>query len=529
MGGNVEEIKQRLDIAEVVGGYIKLEKSGINFKAKCPFHTEKTPSFFVSTNRQGYYCFGCGEKGDIFTFVEKMEGVDFKEALKILADKAGVELKNDRSSEKRDNSRLYQALEEATKYYQERLRQNPEAEKYLKSRGISEESIKSWRLGFADDDWRLLRTKLNSLGYSDLELTQAGLIKKSVERESSEPYDVFRGRLMFPIFDTRGEVVAFSGRALSKDTEPKYLNSPDTELFNKSETLYGFDKAKEEIRKKDYTILVEGQLDLVLSHQSGVKNTVASSGTAFTQGHLEKLKKLSSRILLAFDGDEAGMKASERSTLLAHSLGMEVKIAQIPKGLDPADMVKEDSESWKTALREAKSAVETFIEYVLSVERDANKVSRLVERKILPIIAVMTSKFEKENAVSKVASLLGRSPAIVAEMVSKIPVLGQTFGQIPSGDTAGEVETFNESRIEKIERELATVEELQKDFEKGSKEYSLALKNKSELESNLRIAKLEEKRESLLVDLARGGEAERLHKEIIELGREIDDERRKLL
>ncbi len=527
MGGNVEEIKQRLDIAEVIGGYIKLEKSGINFKARCPFHTEKTPSFFVSTNRQGYYCFGCGEKGDIFTFVEKMEGVDFKESLKILADKAGIELKRDSGYAKRDNSRLYQALEEATTYYQERLKQNPEAEKYLKSRGVSEESIKSWRLGFADDDWRLLRTKLNSLKYTDLELAQAGLIKRSAERESSEPYDVFRGRVMFPIFDPKGEVVAFSGRALAKDTEPKYLNSPDTELFNKSETLYGFDKAREEIRKKDYTILVEGQLDLVLSHQAGVKNTVASSGTAFTEGHLAKLKKLSPRILLAFDGDEAGMKASERSALLAHSLGMEVKIAQMPNGMDPADLVKEDPEKWKKALREAKSAVETFIEYILSLEKDTNKAARLVERKILPIIAVMTSKFEKESAVSRVASILGRSPALVAEMVAKTPVLRQTSPQ--DGERVQEVEALSESRIEKIEKELATVEELQKDFEKGSKDYLLADKNKRELESNLKVAKLEEERESLLMDLARGGEAERLHNKIIELGREIDDERRKLL
>jgi DNA primase, catalytic core len=515
MGGNVEEIKQRLDIAEVIGGYIKLEKSGVNYKARCPFHTEKTPSFFVSTVRQGYYCFGCGEKGDIFTFVEKMEGVGFRESLKILADKAGVELRDDRGLPKKDNSRLYQALEDATSFYQKKLKENGDAQKYLRSRGVSDESVESWRLGFAPDDWRTLRLELNSLNYTDLELTKAGLIKKSLERENSEPYDVFRGRLMFPIFDPKGEVIAFSGRALSKDTEPKYLNSPDTDLFNKSETLYGFDKAREEIRKKDYTILVEGQLDLVLSHQAGVKNTVASSGTAFTQGHLEKLKKLSPRILLAFDGDDAGMKASERSSLLAHSLGMEVKIAKLGEGKDPADLVKEDPENWKKILREAKTSVEALIEYVLSLEKDTSKAVRLVERKILPIIAVMSSKFERESAVSKVASILGRSPSIVAEMVSKIPIL-KSYSE--EGERPQEAEVLNETRIEKIEKELGVVEELQKDFKKGSDEYALAETNKKELKSNLRIAKLEEEREALLMDLARGGEVDKLHKEIVELG-----------
>ena len=301
MRGNVDTIKERLDIADVISSYVKLEKSGSNFKAKCPFHSEKTPSFFVSPTRQSFYCFGCGAKGDMFSFIEEIEGVDFRGALKLLADKAGVEIEYQSQETKTRNDKIFEAIHSAVEFYEERMKEHPEAARYLASRGVGDESIKKWRLGFAPDEWRSLHTYLTGLGFNKEILLEAGLVKKVEGDAAKEPYDVFRGRIVFPLADRSGRIIAFSGRAFRKDLEPKYLNSPDTILFNKSEILYGFDKAKESIRRKNYAVLVEGQLDLILSHEAGVENTVASSGTAFTPAHLERLKKLSSRIILAFD------------------------------------------------------------------------------------------------------------------------------------------------------------------------------------------------------------------------------------
>src|SRR3989344_7217096 len=314
MRGDVDTIKERLNITEIVSGYIKLEKAGTSFKARCPFHNEKTPSFFVSPVRQSFYCFGCGAKGDIFTFMEEVEGLDFRGALKLLAEKAGVEMEYHSSESKTEKDKICNVLEEATKFFEKELTGNNMARHYIASRGISEETIKDWRIGYAPAEWRSLCNYLQGHGHEREIILKAGLIK--LKDGGSEPYDVFRDRVIFPFADQNGSIVAFSGRALSKETEPKYLNSPETILFAKSEMLYGLDRAKDQIRKKDYAILVEGQMDLVLSHQSGVRNTVASSGTAFTRMHLERLKRLSSRIIIAFDGDLAGEKAAEKASTL---------------------------------------------------------------------------------------------------------------------------------------------------------------------------------------------------------------------
>ncbi len=527
MGGNVEAIKERLDIAEVIGGYIKLEKAGANYKAKCPFHNEKTASFHISTSRQGYYCFGCGAKGDIFTFVQEMEGTDFRGALKTLAERAGIELKTERREDKSEADELHQALEVATEFFEMNLSQNKEALDYLKGRGVSVESIKTFRLGLAHDSWREFREHANSLGIKDDVLLKSGLIKRSEESKSSEPYDTFRGRIVFPLCDARGKVIAFSGRALQKDLEPKYLNSPDTPLFNKSEVLYGFDKAREEIRKKNYAVLVEGQLDLVLSHQAGVKNTVASSGTAFTQMHLEKLKKISPRIILAFDNDDAGKKASYRSTALALSLGMEVKIADIRGGKDPADLVKEDEEKWREILRTSKSAVESFINSLVESESSASKIGKEVENKILPLIASMISRFDKEDAVSKVSSIIGKSPANVAEMVMKIKP--EVIHSLTKAEVGGALEEKEEvSRIQELENEIKTIEELQIGLDRKSDEYKRSEVSKKELNSHLVITKLEGQRNELKLRVLREG-GEELLGEIVELGKKIDEERRNLM
>ncbi|MFH1473103.1 MAG: DNA primase [bacterium] len=407
MRGNVDTIKERLDIAEIVSSYVKLEKGGANLKARCPFHNEKTPSFMVSPIRQSFYCFGCGAKGDMFNFIEEIEGVDFRGALRLLADKAGVELKYESKVTKTEKDKVGDAIMATMEFYEKKLEQARDALEYLDSRGINKESIKKWHLGYAQNEWRHLYDHLISLGFSKEVLIKAGLIKNVVNDSSKDPYDVFRGRIIFPLFDRTGRAIAFSGRALAKDTEPKYLNSPDTILFNKSETLYGLDKAKEDIRKKNYAVLVEGQIDLVLSHQVGVTNVVASSGTAFTPRHLEKLNNLSQRIILAFDGDSAGMKAAEKSTQLGLTLGMEVKIASLPEGQDPAELIQNDLNSWKKALRDSVSAIEYFLNKILNQEKDIRKVGKFVEKKLLPLVLLVQSAIERAHFISLIAKRTG--------------------------------------------------------------------------------------------------------------------------
>ncbi|OHA86334.1 MAG: DNA primase, partial [Candidatus Zambryskibacteria bacterium GWB1_40_5] len=281
MSSSVDQIKSKIDIVSLISSYIKLEKAGTNYKGRCPFHNEKTPSFFVSPDRGSYYCFGCQAKGDIFTFVQEFEGLDFIGSLKVLADQAGVVLESYNVGEKTEKQRLHSVLEQAVFFYQKKFSDNKEAQDYLKNRGVSEKTIKDFRIGFAPADWRELFDYLSGREIGEKDMLAVGLIKQ--KEGTTSYYDTFRGRIMFPINDSSGRPVGFSGRILvSDDKSPKYLNSPETVLFNKSEILFGLDKAKKDIRLRDYSILVEGQMDLIMLHQIGMTNAVASSGTALT-------------------------------------------------------------------------------------------------------------------------------------------------------------------------------------------------------------------------------------------------------
>lgn len=459
MGGDVERIKERLDVAEVVGGYVKLDRAGASFKGRCPFHNEKTPSFFVSPARQSYYCFGCGAKGDIFTFVQEVEGVSFREALKSLAERAGVELENRPvdAKAKDEKETLLQALEVAAEFFEREFSKSEEAKKYVASRGITDASVKKWKLGYAPAEWRGLYSHMMSLGFKADALIKAGLIKIAPDGSGKEPYDVFRDRVIFPLSNAQGEIIAFAGRALQKDAVPKYLNSPDTVLFTKSEVLYGLDKAKEKIRRANFAVLVEGQVDLVLSHQAGVENTVASSGTAFTAQHLERLKRLSKRILLAFDGDEAGFKAAEKASALALALGLEAKVARLPEGKDPAELVSADPQSWKDALKSALPAIEAFLTQVIVEEKDQRKRGLEIRRKILPLIATLESSMERSHFVSLIAQKTGiKEDMIWADLRSALPRQSAGMpGRMP--ETKDKIELDAQSRREKIEERLTEV------------------------------------------------------------------------
>lgn len=415
MNSPVQKIKERLSIEEVVSSYIKLEKVGSNLKARCPFHNEKTPSFFVSADRGNYYCFGCGAKGDIFTFVQEFEGLDFRGALKLLAARAGVPLENYNPKEESEKEKIYRVMEEATKYFSENLSKNSKVFDYLKSRGLEEKTIKEFRLGFAKNEWRDLYGFLASKGFKDTEIEKAGLIKKVPDKAGY--YDRFRGRVMFPIADSSGRVIAFSGRLFEDDGKSaKYLNSPDTPIFNKSYVLYGLDKAKDSIRKNNFSILVEGQFDLVLSHQAGFRNTVATSGTALSDSTVSKenvvsslglILRLSNNILLAFDSDKAGISAIAKAGKIALSLGMDVKAVSMEEGFDPADLIsKKGPDAWREVVRNSKHLIEFLTNRVLiNAKGDLRKAGREIKEKVLPYVNAIDSAIEKSYFIKKISDL----------------------------------------------------------------------------------------------------------------------------
>ena len=419
MNSPVQQIKERLSIEEVVSSYIKLEKSGANLKAKCPFHNEKTPSFFVSPSRNSYYCFGCAAKGDIFTFIEEFEGLDFKGALKLLAGRAGISLQDYNREAESEKDRLYKVMEEATSYFIKNLEENGEVLEYLKSRGLNNETIKDFRIGFAKLDWRELYSYLSGKGWKNTELERAGLVKKTEKGF----YDRFRGRIIFPISDSSGRTIAFSGRIFVDDEKSaKYLNSPDTPIFSKSSVLYGLDRAKESIRKNNFSILVEGQMDLILSHQAGYKNTVASSGTALSDSTISRenvisnlglVRRLSENIVLAFDGDKAGFNASTRAGKIALSLGMDVKVAALPPNVDPADLISQNGltagvPAWKEAIKNSKHLIEFFLDKILeNGTNDNRRVGREVKEKVLPYVNAIESSIEKAHFLKKISDATG--------------------------------------------------------------------------------------------------------------------------
>lgn len=422
----VTQIKERLSIEEVVSTYIKLDRVGSSLKARCPFHNEKSPSFFVSNERGSYYCFGCGAKGDIFTFVEEFEGLDFKGALKLLAEKAGVSLSNFNLKDEGQREKLYRVMEEAKNYFVSNLEQNKKAYDYVLSRGINEISIKDFSIGFAQNDWKSLLNYLKNKGFTEKEIEQAGLIKQGEKKGPSGEvnyYDRFRSRIMFPISDSSGRTIAFSGRifedGLTNETvekSAKYLNSPDTPIFYKSNVLYGLDKAKESIRKNNFSILVEGQMDLVLSHQAGFRNTIATSGTALADpssskenavSNLGLVRRLSGNIVLAFDADKAGINASSRAGKIALSLGMDTKVANLPDGVDPADLINNiGAVAWKNAIKNAKHIIEFMLNKVIqNAGGDTRKIGREIKEKILPYVNALNSTIEKAHFLKRISDM----------------------------------------------------------------------------------------------------------------------------
>lgn len=402
MATPVEQIKDRLNVLDVVGGYVKLTKSGKHWKGKSPFTSEKTPSFFVSPERGMYYCFSSGKGGDIFTFIQEMEGVDFRGALKILAERAGIELTPERPEDRTERETLLEILEEATRFYESELEKAPTHVAYLLERGVTESTRLKWRIGYAPKEWRALIEHLVKKGYAPKMLEKAGLAKGS--ERSAEPYDVFRDRIMFPICDPSGRVVGFSGRDRSGDAAaPKYVNSPETPLYEKSRILFGYDKAKQGIRTLDFTLVVEGQFDLVLSHQAGYTNTVAISGTAMTDAHVELIHRLSKRAVLALDSDSAGIASAKRSATLMLARDMDVKVARVEGGKDPADLVREDPKLLKAAIGNALHVIPFLIETIRRETDDERTAKLRVREEVVPFVTMMPNRIDAEHWESEIA------------------------------------------------------------------------------------------------------------------------------
>ncbi len=419
----IDEIKQKLDIVEVISQYATLKKAGRNLSALCPFHTEKNPSFYVYPEQQSWHCFGaCNTGGDVFSFIMKKENIDFGEALRLLADRAGVIIPSRIEPEtgKDEKERLFKVNEAAVLYFHNLLLNSPEAKKakdYLERRGLSTDTIANFQLGFAPNNWESLKQYLLEKGYNEEEMIEAGLI---IAAEDGKNHDRFRNRLMFPINDNRGRTTGFGARVLD-DSLPKYVNSPQTPVFDKSGTLYAINLASAAIRKQDVAVIVEGYMDVIAAHQNGFTNVVASMGTAITDKQVNTLKKLSKNLVLALDADTAGEEAMLRCVDYENSLDAELKVAVLPEGKDPDDVIREDSAMWQRVISEAIPVVDYTIKMVSS-RLDMNKASgqSAIVDTIGPIIWKMKDPIRRAYYIQKLAHLTDKDTRTIEAALNQI-------------------------------------------------------------------------------------------------------------
>ena len=403
----ITEVKQRLDIVELVSEYVTLQKAGRNFKGLCPFHSEKHASFFVFPEQQSWHCFGaCGTGGDIFSFIMKKEGIDFGQALRLLAQRGGITLSPLEAPDKAEDEkkgRLFQINEAATEYYHHllsRTKAGEAARSYLARRKVMPGTIKEFRLGFSPDAWETIKNYLLGKGYAEKELVEAGLI---IEKEEGGSYDRFRNRLMFPICDIQGRVTGFGARVLD-DSLPKYINSPQTPIFDKSSSLYGIDKAKSAIRKENLAIIIEGYMDVLTAHQHDWRNAVASMGTSLTGKQVEGIKRLTNNITLALDADLAGEEATLRGKAILADSNAEARVILLPPGKDPDEVVREDPALWQELVEQAMPILDFAFQSVVSkVDINKAKDKSLAVQKLLPTIYDIKDPVQQSHYLKKLA------------------------------------------------------------------------------------------------------------------------------
>ncbi len=421
---DTELIKEKINIVDLISEYLPLKKAGINFKANCPFHNEKTPSFIVSPERQIWHCFGCQKTGDHFTFLMEKEGMEFKEALEVLAKKAGIVLQR-KSDEKKDfKDRLFEVNLKAQEFFHYILTKHllgKKALEYLKNRGVTDSSIEQFGLGYAPNSWESLTKFLLKRGFSMQEIIASGLGVAS----KSGCYDRFRGRITYPLFDSKEKLRGFSGRVLVA-AEPKYINTPQTPIFDKSNLLFGLNLAKAEIRNKKEAVLVEGEMDMIMSFQAGFKNVVASKGTALTEGQIDLLKKHTENLSLGFDMDLAGDSACRRGIEMADKAGLNIKVVQLQGGKDAAEVIRGNPAIWQKALEES---VPIYDYYLTSVSKryDTKKPSdlRKIGEELIPVWAKITDDLVREHYIQRLAAFLQTDEKIMRDWVEKARNLPQ--------------------------------------------------------------------------------------------------------
>lgn len=439
----LEEIKNRIDIVELIGGYVQLKKAGRNFKGLCPFHTEKTPSFIVSPEKQIWHCFGaCSEGGDIFTFLQKIDGITFGEAVEKLAEKAGVKLSRRNYEKNKGKERLFSINEMAAAFYHDNLfsKEGERARKYLLQRGLNADTIKTFQLGLATDkkDGLIRELKKHNIKLSEIQKAGLASIKNGNLR------DFFWKRIIFPIKDTAGRVVGFSARALDDNSKPKYINTPETNIYSKSYILYGLDLAKDAIRKLDYAIISEGMMDVIASWQSGVKNIVAPGGTALTQGQLLSLGRFTKNIKLAFDVDFAGNEATKKAIEIALKLGFNIKVIEIPQGKDPGEIAIKAPQKWKSSIKEAPYVIDYLFNESLKKHNKRDAIGRKhIAKELLPVIKRIEDEIEQETYIKRLANelLVSEKSIIAALKKTSLPKeKREALRKIPKKDSQEELE-----------------------------------------------------------------------------------------
>jgi DNA primase len=424
----VDEIKQRINIVEVVQEYLPLKKAGTNWKGLCPFHSEKTPSFMVSEDRMSFHCFGCGEGGDVFTFLMKMEGYEFPEVLKLLADRAGVKIERRDPKIQHERNLFREIVELASRFYQKVLTDSPQAEaarQYLLKRELKPETIRTFGIGFAPESWETLCKFLNKYGYKDEDIINAGLALRSVNGRGV--YDRFRKRIMFSIRNHQGEILGFTGRLLPEDEKKvdaggKYVNTPESALYHKGAVLYGLDLAKQEIKKQDFAVLVEGNMDVISSHQAGIRNVIAVSGTALTDDQLDRLGRYTKHLAVAFDADSAGANAAKRGIIAALRNGFIVKVIVIPDGAgkDPDDCVRKDPLLWQKAIADAMDIIDFLITNVrLKSELNTVDGKKYAISQIAPVIAEVSDPVVQAHYLKLLAETVGIPEDIIRSELPK--------------------------------------------------------------------------------------------------------------
>jgi DNA primase len=426
-----DEIKARLDIVEIIRQYVPLKPAGLSFVARCPFHNEKSASFNVSPTKQVWHCFGCGRGGDLFSFIMEIEKLTFIEALRLLAPRAGVVLSQEQGPNASLRNKVLDILDQTAEFYHFVLLgpAGAAARDYLTKRGVSEEIIKEWRLGYAPDSWDDLILFLKDKGFKDKEISAAGL---SIEREAGRNYNRFRGRIMFPIREVNGNTIGFTGRLLPElekkyEGQGKYVNSPQSIVYDKSRVLFGLDKAKQAMRENDFAIVVEGQMDCLTAHQFGFNNVVASSGTALTEEQARLLKRFVSRVAFAFDTDSAGRKALDRGSDQAFHSELEALIVIVPEGKDPDECIRRDLEGWKEALKQARPVMEYYLEEACKIHDTETAAGRkAIVREILPRIARLANSVERDFWFKKLSQAADVNEVVLREFQSSIKSPAET-------------------------------------------------------------------------------------------------------